>query len=375
MIYFVRSYIANFDARLGKYFKALDEAGLAYRFLGWNKDGRPLPDDARCRYFAVKARLGAGWSNVFALLRWNLYVFWQLILARRGLRVVHAVDLDSALASWLFCRMFGKKLVFDIYDNYAAVRNIRGPVKALLDGIERYLGRSADLTLIVSEDRYLQHGLSAKQTNLMVLENVPFVEVTTSLHHEARRPWKIGYFGVLEPRHRGLEDMLTACQGRSDVELHIAGYGGLADVFAHAAERSGNIFFYGPASSARGLSLMSGMDIIAGLYYLSVPNHAFAAPNKYYEHLMLGRAMVTTQGTPPGNNVALHATGWALPDGRQAIIEWLEQLSAEQIGAAGIRARALWDRAYASYYQDQYCGAYIDRVRVLLDAEACHAAS
>lgn len=88
------------------------------------------------------------------------------------------------------------------------------------------------------------------------------------------------------------------CAGRSDVELHVAGYGGLENMFAGSGTKFSNIHFYGALPSPAGLTLMASMDVVVGMYYLSVPNHLYASPNKYYEHLMLGRGMLTTVGTP-----------------------------------------------------------------------------
>ena len=73
----------------------------------------------------------------------------------------------------MFCAIARKRLVFDIYDKYTAVRNISGVVGRILDSLETRVAKSADLTLIVSEERYVQHGLSAGQANVLVLENVP----------------------------------------------------------------------------------------------------------------------------------------------------------------------------------------------------------
>src|SRR5690606_35013636 len=225
MVIFVRSYIADLDARLGKYFKALDTAGLSWRFIGWNKTGAAAAPDSRCDYFERRARLGAGWSNAAALLLWNLYILRQLVRHRARAQVVHAVDLDCALACWLFCALFRRRLVFDIYDKYTAVRNIGGWPGRILDALERRLALGAPLTLLASEERLAQHGIPAGRGNVLVLENVPHVDMPEPAPSPARPPWKIGYFGVLEARHRGLEDLLVVCAGRDDVELHVAGYG------------------------------------------------------------------------------------------------------------------------------------------------------
>jgi len=366
MIVFVRSYIADFDARLGKYFRALEAAGLPFGFIGWNKDGRQCSDAApHFFYYQRRARLGGGWGNLFALCGWNFFVLRRLIAMRAEVRIVHAVDLDTVLAAWLFCAVFRRKLVFDLYDKYTAVRGIGGLVGRFVDTIEHSIARQAALTLIVSEERRIQHRLGPELSNVVVLENVPQAGLDSPTSPAARKPWKIGYFGVLEPHHRGLEDLLEACRGRADVELHIAGYGGLTERFAAEAHGAGNVHFHGPMTSAAGLALMAGMDVLVGFYYLSVPNHAYASPNKYYEHLMLGRPLATTRGTPPGARVVADGTGWALEEGYEAIVDWLDRLNPDQIlGRAG-RARKLWERKYASYIEQYYHGVYVSRIREL----------
>ncbi len=63
MIFFIRSYIADFDARMGKYFDALTDAEIPFCFIGWNKDGRPASARRGFRYFSKIAKLGGGWRN------------------------------------------------------------------------------------------------------------------------------------------------------------------------------------------------------------------------------------------------------------------------------------------------------------------------
>ncbi|WP_454669984.1 glycosyltransferase [Achromobacter kerstersii] len=365
MIFFIRSYIADFDARMGKYFDALTDAEIPFCFIGWNKDGRPASARRGFRYFSKIAKLGGGWRNAIALLWWNAYVFWQLIKARRQVRVVHAVDLDSGFAAWLFCQMFRRPLVLDLYDKYTAVRNIGGILGKAIDALERMIAKSAALAIIASAERYSQHGLQPNEAKVLVLENVPHAGIERIAPWEVRRPWKIGYFGVLEAQHRGLEDLLSACTGRLDVQLHVAGYGRLAPQFSAASENLPNIHFHGARESAAGLRLMATMDIMVGLYYLSVPNHRHASPNKYYEHLMLGRPLLTTDGTPPGARVDQDVSGWAIGEGAQAITAWLDALTEPAVTERGKRAAQLWSERYESYYLTHYCGEYVARVKQL----------
>ncbi|WP_025136273.1 glycosyltransferase [Achromobacter sp. DH1f] len=368
MIFFVRSYVADFDARLGKYFAALADAGLPWHFIGWNKDGSARAGGQGQTLFSLRAKLGGGWRNAAALLRWNVFVFLQLWRSRREVRIVHAIDLDSAFAAWLFCAVARKHLVFDIYDKYSAVRNLSGVAGRLLDALETRIAETADLTLIVSEERYVQHALAEGLPNVLVLENVPGGSDCEQPLREVGPPWKIGYFGVLEPRNRGLEDLLRVCGGRRDVELHVAGYGGLEGTFVAAAAEFSNVHFHGAMSSTEGLTLMGGMDVLVGMYYLTVPNHLYASPNKYYEHLMLGRGMLTTIGTPPGSKVGKLGSGWAIAEGAAAIAVWLDELKPGDVRQTAAQAHLLWRQRYSSYYNKFYRGEYVRRVKKLLES-------
>ncbi len=372
MIFFIRSYIADFDARMGKYFEALTEAGIPFSFIGWNKDGRAVSARPRFHYFARQARLGGGWRNAVALLWWNAHVFWRLVKERKAVSLVHAVDLDAGFAGWLFCRLFRRPLVLDLYDKYTAVRNIRGKAGKALDALERMVARSAALTIIASAERYAQHDLQPGDERVLVLENVPNSDLQPVAPWEANKPWRIGYFGVLESQHRGLEDLLAACTGRSDVQLHVAGYGRLAPAFSAASETASNIHYYGAKESDAGLRLMATMDIVVGLYYLSVPNHRYASPNKYYEHLMLGRPLLTTTGTPPGDRVEHDVSGWAVAEGRQSLVQWLDGLSSQAVTERGHRAAQLWAERYAAYYRTHYRGEYVKRVSRLFKDGRLH---
>lgn len=368
MLVFTRSYLASYDARMGKFFRIAERLDLPFSFIGWKRDGKPYKAPTFETLYEGSGRLGARWGNALAIIGWNFFLFRTLWRWRDRISVVHAVDLDTALVAWLFCRLAGKRFIFDVYDKYTAVRSIGGPIGRMLDAIERYLVRHADLALLAGEDRFEQMRLPATLTNCIALENVPLTELPATALPKFEGNWRIGYFGVLEPVHRGLEDLMRVAAERDDVELHLAGYGGLEPYVTEFASQHANIHYHGTMPSEAGLSLMSRMHVIAGMYYRSVPNHAFAAPNKYFEHLMLGRGMLTTAGTSPGRKVEDHSTGWAVAEGEQALRDWLDKLRWTDVEAAGTAARRLWDRRYRPYFEDHYVAIYGARVADMVKA-------
>lgn len=282
--------------------------------------------------------------------------------------MVHAIDLDTAVSCYLFCRLFRKKIIFDIYDKYTAVRNITGFLGRAIDHLERKIATKADLTLLADEERFDQMKIPLFQENCLVLENVPLSSTKINIAlPEYNGVWKIGYFGVLEPKHRGLEDIIEMISARDDVEFHIVGYGGLEQDIFKLSSLHTNIKYYGALTSEAGLKIMSQMHILVGLYYLSIPNHSYAAPNKYYEHLMLGRGLLTTKNTSPGRKVERFHTGWAIDEGTNSLVHWIKNLSKEAVYKYAITASNLWEDHYQKYYDENYIKKYAIHVQEMLE--------
>ncbi len=366
MIFFVRSCLASYDSRIHKYFQCLQNAGLSFKFVGWRRgDDNYSPQNDEIIYL-LNGRLGGGWRNLYSLIKWNFFLFFTLVSHRKEIKIVHVVDLDSAFVCNIFCRIFRKKIIFDIYDKYTAVRNIFGIVGRIVDSIELSIAKSADLTILAGLTRYRQLGLDKLPSNFIVLENVPAAQIAKEMMPQNFDKIRLGYFGVLEPYHRGLEDLMSVVSVNPDFELHVAGYGGLLDEVNKYVKSFSNIHYHGILNSKNGLKLMSEMHVIIGMYYLSVPNHYYASPNKYYEHLMLGRGLLTTRGTSPGEGVRENGTGWAIAEGQEAISVWLKQLNSDSINAAGEAAHAVWVKQYIDYFQKSYNELYLVRVRSML---------
>ncbi|MCK9510361.1 MAG: glycosyltransferase [Pigmentiphaga sp.] len=354
MIVFIRSYLIRTDSRLHRYFRVLEAAGLPWTAIAWDRTGVE-PEDPRCTWYRQVSPVGGGWRNFGRILAWNVFAFRTLWQRRREVSVVHAVDLDGALGAALFAMLARRPLIFDAFDKYSDTRNLTGWPARVCDALERWCMRRARTVLLPDPARETQHGI-AGWPSIRVIENVPAdtpSAISARREGPARRPdgrLRLVYVGTLEPRHRGLEDLLATVAERPDrVELWVAGTGPLAALFADQAARLANLSFFGEVSPDRALELMGDGDIVVGLYYLTSRNHRYAAPNKYYEHLMLGRPLLTTIETPPGQRVEEGGTGWAIPEGRSAIAAWIDSLSFDEAAARGERAARHWEAEYADY--------------------------
>ena len=364
MIVFLRTSDTGIDSRLRRYVAALESRGLTAATLFWDRGGNAigLPHLREFRFHSAGYLHRPAFTAAFLIL-FGLFAIWKLWTHRRQIELVHAVDLDTAIPALVANRLWGLPFIFDIYDHYADSRGLSGRSAWLANWIEhRAIDRSARV-ILADQARVAQHGLR-DLAKLLVVENVPMVEAEASPARKGKGPLRIGYLGTLEARFRGLEDVLQVVEKYTEIEVDIAGAGVLEGQVRAAAARCSRIRFHGPLAHAEGLRLMAECDVILGLYYRDVANHRFAAPNKYYEHLLLGRALLTSRGTPPGDKVEREGTGWAVEDGTRGIQGLLQVLTRDrkQVHEAGTRAAALWQARFADYFERAIRGDYVDAV-------------
>ncbi len=387
-VVFTRSYLIRTDSRLHRYFAALDSQGVEHMALAWDRTGVE-PDSPDCVHFHRRSPVGGGVRNLGRILAFNGFCLRELWRRRHQVGCVHAVDLDGALGATVFALLARKRLIFDAFDKYSDTRNLNGPMKWVCDRLERACMRVAHWVLVPDESRIEQHRLKGWKS-VSVIENVPSatssctardtasgrpdsapiqpVDVPVRPDHAPLRPEhvpiRLAYVGTLEPVHRGLEDLLAAVAAQADrVQLTIAGTGPLADTCRDYAARFSHIDFLGEVLPREAMAIMARGDIVVGMYYLSSRNHRYAAPNKYYEHLLLGKALLTTAGTPPGQRVLQHETGWAINDSPEALQRWLADLQAADVIRRGQLAAQSWRLHYAGYFDRVLVRGYAARVQ------------
>lgn len=364
MIVFLRTSDTGIDSRLRRYVAALQARGLTAATLYWDRSGSAigLPNVREFRYHAAGYLHRPSFTAAFLIL-FALFAIWKLWIHRREIELVHAIDLDTAIPALISNRLWGLPYVFDVYDHYADSRGLSGRAARLANWIEHRAMDRADRIILADHARVQQHGLT-DLSKLLVVENVPMVEAVSGCGPRVEGPLRIGYLGTLEARFRGIEDMLDLVEAQPDLELELAGTGVLQDLVRARAEGCPRIRYHGPLPHDEGLRLMSDCDLILGLYYRDVANHRFAAPNKYFEHLLLGRALLTSRGTPPGDKVEAEGTGWAVEDGTRGIQEALQLATCQRslVQLAGKKAAALWQARFADYFERVICGDYVDAV-------------
>ncbi len=317
--------------------------GTSVKVVCWDRDGRTGTYDETLTLaggtcpilrFGIPASWGGGMAdNFFPMLRFEWRMFWWLMTHRAEYDTIHACDLLTGLPAVLPAKLFRKTLVYDIYDYYAHTQHGPKWILEIFRHIENWVIGLADATIICAESRVAQiEGSHPRQ--LVVLHNAPSpgqlacAAPDFPLAGDSRRV-KIVYVGNLVA-DRLILKVLACAKDLPQAEFHIGGFGVLEEQVRQLAEAQENIFFYGKLPYDQVIALEQKADILLALYDPSVPNHIYAAPNKFYEALALGKPLIVFRGTDIDRIVLGQDIGCACEPTEAGILAALEALIARK---------------------------------------------
>lgn len=309
------------------------KAGHSVHILAWDRDS---DHDELDEFITVadtkipitrlgyKAAFGEGMKSLKPYLKFQLHMVKWLKKHKNEFDVIHACDFDTAN----FARMAskGKKFVFDVFDF------LYGEPKSLLQKSVRLAQISiinhADATIICTEERKKQiRGSHPKK--LVVIHNTPSSEQMNAdsglkFQSDSDRV-KIVYVGILEDE-RLLTGIGNVVSRHKDVELHLAGFGVLEPLYLKLSKEFDNIFYYGRIPYDQALELESKCDLMTAIYDPSIENNRMAAPNKFYESLLLGKPVFMTRGTGMSTVVEENGIGELIEFSEEGFEKGLERL-------------------------------------------------
>ena len=136
--------------------------------------------------------------------------------------------------------------------------------------------------------------------------------------------------------------------------MNIAGYGlpSIEDKIKKL-EGSPNIRYYGKVKYEVGLNIMYNSDVIYAMYATTNPNHVYAAPNKFYEAMMLAKPLFTTKGTIVDMKVKEMGTGYVAGETKGEIVNVIKQLSKNDMILKGENSRRIWENKFRTF-TDEY---------------------
>lgn len=341
------------DPRVEKYVDFYKEKGIRYKLMGWNRSGR-IQQKENTIFFNLPSEFGSGAANAKSLLKFNKFIFSYLRRNRKNYTTIHACDLDTVMPALLCKFLYGKRLIFDVFDWYSHSRVMPNRImKNIVKTCEWFAGRLSDRVIICDSERRSQIPFKIKENKLIVLPNIPQYKGKPPIAEPNRTPdrLRIAYIGVFGA-FRGLEDMLEAVSKQPNVDFTIGGFGELQTLVETYSSKFTNIHYIGKTSYDVSLQTMVSADLICAMYYTAIPNHIYAAPNKFYEGLYLGRAILTTKGTIPGVKCEKEKVGFAIDEGERGIIDFFKNTSIDEIRRRGDNGLELWQRSYKNLWKN-----------------------
>ena len=351
----IRSNPVRPDSRVEKEAWTIQQAGYHVRILSWDRDsdhdeengvitvaGKEIP----ITWLGYKAAYNAGMKSIKPYLKFQFHMRRWLEKHKSEIDIIHACDFDTAFFSQSKAR--NKVFVYDIFDF------LYGEPKSLLQRTVRRaqlnIVNRADATIICTEERNEQIA-EAKPKRLAVIHNTPFKEQQTQsnlvFQSDSKRV-KIAYVGILAD-----ERLLTAIghyiSNANDVELHIGGFGPLEEYYKTLADNNDNIFFYGRIPYNQTLELEKQCDIMVAIYNPSDENCRLAAPNKFYESLMLGKPVIMAKGTGMSRVVEQNDIGELIEFSEEGFEEGLRKLLSrrDEWPAMSERMKKLYTEQYS----------------------------
>ena len=330
----LRSNPVNPDSRVEKEANSLIKAGYKVHILAWDRDNKYSEQESslhlkngsvKITRFGIKATFGEGFKNLNAFLLFQYKIFKWLITNRDEYRIIHACDFDTAFTARKAASFLNKKLVFDIFDYLSTQPKtfLQHRIKKLEDRIIN----KADAVIICSEKRKEQIK-GTKPKRIAVIHNSPEKENLESIsdaNKDYNNKIKIAYVGILQD-YRFLIEMAECISKMENIELHIGGFGKYEGYFKKVSSEKENIYFYGKLSYKETLKLEQECDIMTAIYEPKIGNHHFAAPNKFYEALLLGKPLIMVKGTGMSEIVEEQDIGTLMEYSEEGFITSLNKL-------------------------------------------------
>lgn len=361
MIIFIRDNEC-FEPRVQNYLHYFEENSIDYHVLAWNRIGTAKPNE-KITFFQRRAEYGKRIANIPNKIAWMFFVVKEIWKQRKTCIAIHACDIDAILPALFIGKLLHKKVIFDIFDWISSLTG-KGIVYKIVEFLQNFAYKHCDAVILCEEERKAQ--AKATNTTVLVLPNIPdgkteFDQKTlekTSMQHQDY-DLLISYVGVFD-RDRGLESLLECVSKRPNILLNIAGFGVLDNEIKTYASQYRNICYWGRVEYAMGQAIMKNSDMIAAMYHLSSPLHKYAAPNKYYESLLLEVPMITTKKTLVGAKAAKYDTGFVLDESIEALAEMLDNPKLKyEIESKSINCRKTWNEIYSNYYERFMKNQYI----------------
>lgn len=366
----LRSNQIKSDSRTEKYIDFLRENNIEYHIIGWDRNDSGAEYKNAIFYRRKVGYVVGGMKAALNRLYWFRFLIKQLRKQVDSNTMIHACDIDTAFPACLYKYLFNRKsfVLYDVFDWMSAMSAKTNPL--ILKGVkfmEWFSLKYSNKLFICEEERRSQIPNNEKY-DISVLPNIPMIEndetirVKDSKYSFNNNLPTLSYVGWFS-YGRFLDELIEVATQKK-INLLIAGYGNksLEDA-CNDVKNSENIRYYGRVEYREGLKLMYNSDAIYAMYCKVEPNHIYAAPNKYYESMLLGRPIITTKGIIIGSKVEKLNIGYTIEESIDELLQLISNLNPKDMEVKAANARKQWDDIYKSYTKDFLNTTYLSLIK------------
>lgn len=284
---------------------------------------------------AVIHRIGivAGWGvgmkkNATAFLKYVFKTMTWLMKHYREYDIIHACDLQTVIPALIPICLYRKQLVYDIYDYFSDTAHGSVTILKIARWFETRVINHASATIICSEQREEQIK-PAFPKKLAIIHNAPAkhqVETDSQCicQSNSDKP-KLVYVGNLV-EDRCMKEIVELAKIHQEIEFHIGGMGVLETLMKETAKNFSNFYFYGKMKYSDVLALEKDCDIMIAFYDQKVRNHRYAAPNKFYEALGLGKPLIMLHKTGVDDVIDKYELGATVDQNIESMSDGINEL-------------------------------------------------
>ena len=202
-------------------------------------------------------------------------------------------------------------------------------LKRVVEKIDHLIINKSDAVIICSEKRKEQIKGSHPKKLYIIHNSPPDLSDKINIKHLNKEKVKIVYVGILS-QGRFLKEIADIIKDKSEYEFHIGGFGKLENYFKDLSKKYDNIYFYGKLPYKETLELEKSCDIMTAIYDPYIPNHKYAAPNKFYEALMLGKPIIMIKNTGMDDIVSKYKIGEVIEYNKVSLLKAFEKLKRQR---------------------------------------------
>lgn len=293
------------DPRVYQEALSLVKSGYDVTILAWDREFKRPPyeeiDGINVERIYVRSTHGRGTTQIFFLALFWLKAFYRAM--KKDFNVIHCHDFDTLPLGFLIGKLRGKKIVYDAHESFADM--LTGSVPSWLTKaialVEMALVKRIDLLITIGEtlrNDFQRRG--AKHTCVVAnYKNPDDFKFPESLLADEKKKFGIPsdklvitYLAWLS-KERKVISLMQAVKQLSDVFLLIGGDGPLKDWVQKEAAASKNIIYLGFVNP-KDVPLYTALaDFIFYGFDKTNPNSKYSAPNKLFEALAAGKAIIT----------------------------------------------------------------------------------